>query len=137
MTLAGAIILVAGALLVYHMRFNGSVGAVFVGFTLSTLSFFSIGFVVASLARTSRVAQIFGMLLYFPNIFLSGATVPKEIFPAAMRSISKVLPMTHVVNLLQGLWIGNPWSKHITEVAVLAGFLIVGGIISAKTFRWE
>jgi ABC-2 type transport system permease protein len=137
MTLAGAIILVAGALLVYHMRFNGSVGAVFVGFTLSTLSFFSIGFVVASLARTSRVAQIFGMLLYFPNIFLSGATVPKEIFPAAMRSVSKVLPMTHVVNLLQGLWIGNPWSKHITEVAVLAGFLVVGGIVSAKTFRWE
>jgi len=137
MTLAGAIILVGGALLVYHMRFNGSVGAVLVGFTLSTLSFFAIGFVAASLARTSRVAQIFGMLLYFPNIFLSGATVPKEIFPAAMRSVSKVLPMTHVVNLLQGLWIGNPWSKHIAEVAVLAGFLVVGGIVSAKTFKWE
>ena len=137
MTLAGTIILVGGALLVYHMRFNGAVGAVFVGFTLSTLSFFAIGFVVASLARTSRVAQIFGMLLYFPNIFLSGATVPKEIFPAAMRSVSKVFPMTHVVNLLQGLWIGDPWSKHFTEVAVLTGFLVVGIIVSAKTFRWE
>ena len=75
--------------------------------------------------------------LYFPNIFLSGATVPKEIFPPAMRTISKALPMTHVVNLLQGLWIGNPWSKHIVEVAVLAGLLIVGAFVSAKTFRWE
>jgi len=137
MTLAGALILVAGARLVYRMQFKGSVGAVFLGFTLSTLSFLAVGFLIASVARTSRVASILGMIFYFPNIFLSGATVPKEIFPAAMRSISKALPMTHVVNLLQGLWIGNPWGKHITEVAVLAAFLVVGVIVSAKAFRWE
>jgi ABC-2 type transport system permease protein len=136
-TLAGALILVAGAVLIYHMKFSGSVWAVFLGFTLSTLSFFAIGFVVASVSRTSRVAQILAMVLYFPNIFLSGATVPKEIFPAAMKSISKALPMTHVVNLLQGLWFGNPWSKHVTEVIVLAGLLVVGAVISAKAFRWE
>jgi ABC-2 type transport system permease protein len=136
-TLAGAIILVVGALLIYHMRFSGSVWAVLLGFTLSTLSFFAVGFVVGSVSRTSRTAQILAMVLYFPNIFLSGATVPKEIFPPAMRTVSKALPMTHVVNLLQGLWIGNPWSKHVVEVAVLAGLLIVGAFVSAKTFRWE
>jgi ABC-2 type transport system permease protein len=54
-----------------------------------------------------------------------------------MKSISKALPMTHVVNLLQGLWFGNPWSKHVTEVIVLAGLLVVGAVISAKAFRWE
>ena len=137
MTLAGTLILVAGARLIYDMRFGGAVGAVLLGFTLSTLSFFAVGFVVASVSRTARVAQMLGMLLYFPNIFLSGATVPKEIFPPAMRSISRVLPMTHVVNLMQGLWIGEPWSKHAVEVAVLAGLLVVGAIVSAKTFRWE
>lgn len=137
MTLAGALILVAGARLVYRMQFKGAAGAVFLGFTLSTLSFLAVGFLIASVARTSRIASILGMLFYFPNIFLSGATVPKEIFPAAMRSVSKVLPMTHVVNLLQGLWIGDPWGKHITEVAVLAGFLVVGVIVSARAFRWE
>jgi len=136
-TLAGAIILVVGALLIYHMRFSGSVWAVLLGFTLSTLSFFAVGFVVASVSRTSRTAQIFAMVLYFPNIFLSGATVPKEIFPPAMRTISKALPMTHVVNLLQGLWLGNPWSKHLVEVGALAGLLVVGAFVSAKTFRWE
>jgi ABC-2 type transport system permease protein len=137
MTLAGTLILVAGAELIYHMRFNGSVGAVLLGFTLSTLSFFAVGFVVASVSKTARVAQMLGMLLYFPNIFLSGATVPKELFPPAMRSISRILPMTHVVNLLQGLWVGEPWSRHVVEVAVLAGLLVVGAIVSAKTFRWE
>ena len=137
MTLAGAIILVVGAVLFYGMRFGGSVAAVLAGFTLSTLSFFAIGFVVASVSRTSRTAQVLAMVLYFPNIFLSGATVPKEIFPPAMRTISKALPMTHVVNLLQGLWFGQPWSKHLVEVAVLGGLLVVGAFVSAKTFRWE
>jgi ABC-2 type transport system permease protein len=137
MTLAGTLILIAGGWLVYHMQFSGAVGAVFLGFTLSTLSFFAIGFVVASVSRTSRIASNLGMALYFPNIFLSGASVPKEMFPPAMRSFSKVLPMTHVVNLLQGLWFGDSWGKHITEVVVLAAFLVVGVLVSAKTFRWE
>lgn len=137
MTLAGALILVAGALLIYHMQFQGSVGAALIGFTLSALSFFSVGFVVASVSRTSRIAQILGMVLYFPNIFLSGATVPKQIFPPAMRTISKILPMTHVVDLLQGLWIGDTFSRHVAAVAVLAGLLVVGAFVSAKTFRWE
>jgi ABC-2 type transport system permease protein len=137
MTLAGALLLVAGARLIYHMQFTGSVVAAFLGFTLSTLSFFSVGFVAASVARTSRIAQVLGMVLYFPNIFLSGATVPKQIFPAAMRSISQALPMTHVVDLLQGLWIGDPWSRHLVAVGVLAGLLVVGAFVSAKTFRWE
>jgi ABC-2 type transport system permease protein len=119
------------------MRFSGSIPAAFLGFTLSTLSFFAIGFVVASIARTSRSAQTMAMILYFPNIFLSGATVPKELFPPAMRTLSKALPMTHVVNLLQGLWNGDPWSKHMVEVAVLAGLLVVGAVVSTKTFRWE
>jgi hypothetical protein len=45
--------------------------------------------------------------------------------------------MTYVVNLLQGLWFGSPWGKHITEVVVLAALLVVGVVLSAKTFRWE
>jgi ABC-2 type transport system permease protein len=137
MTLAGTAILVAGARFIYGMRFAGSVFAVLIGLTLSALSFFAVGFVVASVSKTSRVAQTLAMILYFPNIFLSGATVPKEIFPPVMRTISKVLPMTHVVNLLQGLWLGQPWSAHVLEVGVLAGLLVAGTFVSAKTFRWD
>ncbi len=136
-TVVGTILLVAGAVLIFGMKFAGSVTAVALAFTLAALSFFAVGFVVASVSRTSRAAQALAMVLYFPNIFLSGATVPKEIFPPVMRTISKVLPMTHVVDLLQGLWLGHPWSAHLVEVAVLAGLLVVGAFVSAKTFRWD
>jgi ABC-2 type transport system permease protein len=137
MTFLGTALLVATALLVYGLHFTGNVLSVFVAFTLSAMSFFAVGFLVASLAPTARVAYVLGMLLYFPNIFLSGATLPKEMFPPTIRAISRFVPMTHIVSLLQGLWFGEPWGKHLIEVAVLAGLLAAGAFVSALTFRWE
>lgn len=57
--------------------------------------------------------------------------------PAAVQKISAYLPLTYVVNLLRGLWVGEPWSKHLLDAGVLVGMLILGIIISLKTFRWE
>ncbi|MDW7759888.1 MAG: ABC transporter permease [Acidobacteriota bacterium] len=137
MTLVGAGLLIVAARIVFNLQFSGRAGSVFLAFTLSCLSFFAAGFLLAGLARTSRVANILGLVIFFPNLFLSGATFPKEMFPPVVRTINKALPMTHVVTLLQGLWFGNPWSRHLVEVGVLVGILIVGVFVSAKFFRWE
>lgn len=58
-------------------------------------------------------------------------------FPKTLRLVSRMLPLTYVVDLLQGLWFGEAWGNHLTEVAVLAVMLVVGVAMSAKTFRWE
>jgi ABC-2 type transport system permease protein len=137
MTLLGALLLVIAARLVYGLRFEGNALSVLGALTLSTLSFFAVGFLLASLAPTTRVANIVGMVLYFPNLFLSGATIPKELFPKTMLTISRMLPLTHVVDLLQGLWFGEAWGRHWTEVAVLLGMLVGGVALSAWVFKWE
>jgi ABC-2 type transport system permease protein len=137
MTLFGAALLVAAARLVYGLRFGGNAALVFLALVLSTLSFFAVGFLVASLAPSARVANAIGMVLYFPNLFLSGATFPTEMFPPTIKAIGNFVPMTHIVRLLQGLWFGEPVGKHLTEIAVLGGLLVVGAIVSALTFRWE
>jgi len=137
MTLLGVLLLVIAARLIYGLRFEGNVLSVLWAFTLSTLSFFSIGFLLASLAPTARVANIVGMVLYFPNLFLSGATFPKELFPQTLRLVSRLLPLTYVVDLLQGLWFGEAWSNYLVAVAVLVGMLVLGVVLSARFFRWE
>ena len=137
MTLFGGILLIASARLVYGLRFEGRSLDVLLGFTLSTLSFFAVGFLLASVAKTARAANILGMVLYFPNLFLSGATIPKQTFPQAVKAVSKFIPLTHVVDLLQGLWIGDSLGKHLLEIGVLAGLLVVGVAVSAMAFRWE
>jgi len=137
MTLLGTLLLIIAAKLVYDLRFAGNAWAVLFGFVLACLSFFSAGFLIASLAPTARVAQVVGMVAFYPMLFLSGASIPLQEMPQSIRSFSKFLPLTHVVSLLQGLWFGEPWGDHVTEVTVLAGILVVGVIVAAKTFRWE
>jgi len=137
MTLFGMVLLVIAGKVVYHMRFEGNILSVLAGFVLSSLSFFAFGFILAGLMPTARTAQVVGMMLLYPMLFLSGAGFPRELLPEAIKKISTFLPLTYVVNLLRGLWIGEVWSQHITEVIVLAVMLVIGILISVKTFRWE
>jgi ABC-2 type transport system permease protein len=135
-TLGMALLIIAGKL-VYHMRFEGNALSVLAGFTLSSLSFFAIGFVLAGLMPNARTAQVVGMVILYPMLFLSGAGFPRELLPEAIKKVSTFLPLTYVVDLLRGLWIGESWGQHITAVIVLAAVLVVGALISVKTFRWE
>jgi ABC-2 type transport system permease protein len=137
MTLFGMVLLVIAGKVVYHMRFEGNILSVLAGFVLSSLSFFAFGFILAGLMPTARTAQVVGMMLLYPMLFLSGAGFPRELLPEAIKKISTFLPLTYVVNLLRGLWIGEAWSQHVTEVIVLAVMLVIGILISVKTFRWE
>jgi ABC-2 type transport system permease protein len=137
MTTLGMALLVIAAKIVYGLRFPGDPLSVLAAFVLSCLSFFALGFVLAGLLPTARTAQIVAMVLFYPMIFLSGATLPREILPESIQKFAQVLPLTHVVTLLRGLWMGEPWGDHLGEVGILSALLIIGILISARTFRWE
>ncbi len=137
MTALGMSLLIVVGKLIFGLRFAGNLLSVTAGFTLSSLSFFALGFVLAGLIPTARTAQVVGMVLFYPMLFLSGAAVPLEVLPEKVRQYTSFLPLTQVVKLLRGLWIGESWSQHWTEAGVLAAMLVIGVVVSAKTFRWE
>jgi ABC-2 type transport system permease protein len=137
MTALGTLLLIAAGMLVYHVRFEGSILSLVGGFILGSLSFFGIGFILAGILPTARTAQIVAMVLVYPMLIFSGAAWPRELMPAAVQQASAFIPLTYVVSLLRGLWTGAPWGNHLLDVGVLVGMLLLGIIISAKTFRWE
>jgi len=137
MTLLGVLLLVTAGRLVYHVRFEGNVFSMLAGFILCSLSFFGIGFILAGIMPTARTAQIVAMVLMYPMLILSGAAWPRELMPATVQKVAAFIPLTYVVNLLRGLWGGEPWANHLLDVAVLLGMLLLGIVISARTFRWE
>ena len=95
------------------------------------------GYLIASLAPGARSAQVIGMLVFYPMMFLSGSGMPLEIMPESVQRISTFLPMTYMVRLLRGLWFGESWGDYLIEVAVLVGVLVVCGALAARFFRWE
>ena len=134
MTLLGTAILIIAAKLMYNLQFDGNALLFLAAFILSSLSFFSLGFVIASVASTTRIAQVAGMVVFYPMLFLSGAAIPLEVMPETIKKVASYLPLTYVVDILKGMWFGESLSGHLTEVAVLAGTLIAGVVISALTF---
>ena len=133
--LIGLVILIIAALLVFDLRFGGNWLYVFGGFLLSALAFAAVGYLVAGLSPTGRMAQVVGQVLFFPMMFLSGTAFPPEIMPEGVRAAANWLPLTHVVILLQNLWFGQGWSGQ--SVLILALMLVLGTAVSVYTFRWE
>jgi ABC-2 type transport system permease protein len=137
MTIAGVTILITVARLAFHLRFDGNPLSVFCAFLLGSFSFFALGFVVAGFATTARTGLMLSNIVFYPMIFLSGATIPVEAFPKWLHPYMQVLPLYHVVSLVRGLWFGGVWGDHVKEVAILVAMLVAGVLISTKTFRWE
>lgn len=137
MTALGMVLLVVAGKLIYHVRIMGNLFSMVGGFMLCSLSFFSIGFILAGTMPTTRTAQTVAMLLLYPMLILSGAAWPRELMPAAVNKLSSFIPLTYVVNLLRGLWFGESWNNHLLDVGILCGLLLIGIIVSVRTFRWE
>ncbi len=137
MALAGVALLALVGRLAYHVRYDGNLFAIGLGFTLSALSIFALGYLLAGISPTPRFAQAVGMVLAFPMMFLSGATIPLQVMPESVQRLAQWIPLTYVVELMQGLWFGDPWRDLGKPIAVLIAVGLVSGAVAARTFRWE
>lgn len=110
----------------------------FIGaFLLVMFSMYSIGMIIASLCKTVKIANVVTTFVYFPMLFLSGATIPFELFPDTVQRVCNILPLTHGIKLLKAVSL-DMWSSDIwISVALLVVFAVVGCIISVVSFKWD
>ena len=98
---------------------------------------FSIGMMVGGIARDTKTAGIAASLLYFPMLLLSGATLPYEILPDALRRIADIMPLTQGIKLLKAASLGLPLENVLLPVCILGILLLCCSVIAVKFFRWE
>ena len=108
-----------------------------VALLLSTWSLLSIGFLIASVVPTARFAQPIAGLVLYPLLGLSGLFVAITAFPPALELVARLNPFTYAVSLLQGIWRGEAWSAHLTDVAALAAVFALCTALSSRVFRWQ
>lgn len=136
--LAGAIEIVVVSKIVWDIHISAAaLLTLFACLLFGCLSFFCLGFAMSGLAKTAGAASGLAMIVFFPMLFLSGVAMPIEVLPSFMQTASKWLPMTYFVELAQGVWQGNSITEYGMEIAVLAGFAIVCGVLASLLFRWE
>lgn len=131
----GTVLLLIVGRVVYDLRSPEAPFSLVVAWLLSYLSFSVVGFTLAGIFPTARTAQAVGSAIYFPQMFLSGAAFPRELFPDGLRRATEFLPMTQINILIADLWRGHGWNA--TAVIVLLAIGVVAAIIAFRTFRWE
>src|SRR6202163_1497475 len=104
---------------------------------LSTFSILSLGFVLASLVPTARFAQVISAAVLYPMLALSGLFFPVSRLPRSLQALAYLLPTTHAVALLNGVWDGSGWEAHWVNVGALFALFIAYTALSTRVFRWE
>jgi len=137
MAFVGVLVLVVVGWAFYRTTFDGNLIVVGIAIAFCALSMFSIGYLIAAVAPNPRVANIVGLLILYPMMFLSGIFIPPDVMPESVQRISQFLPLKYAVDLLRGLWFGEPWSDFLKATAVLLGVLVVCTVLAVRFFRWE
>jgi ABC-2 type transport system permease protein len=122
MAIVGGVAIVGVGKLAYDIALPDSPGPLAVGFLVGTLASLSLGFLVASIARTARSAQALGLMIFFPMYMLSGSGPPPDVMGDTMRRISEGLPLTYAVRALQDPWFGS--GSNLPEIAILLAVLV-------------
>ena len=102
-----------------------------------TATLLSIGFLIASIVPTARLAQPLASVILYPMVAFSGLFVPYEQLPPTMQGIARVIPLTYAVSLLRGIWQGDTWLAHTGDIAALLVVAALCSALAAKVFRWE
>jgi len=130
-----SLLIVIVAELVFDIRFDGNLGLVVLAITISAFSMFTLGFAIVGIFSSPRTVQAVGSAIFFVMLFTSGAAIPRREFPAWLQKVTDYVPLTHVVELLQGLWIGEPLRAQWVALTVLLGIAIAAFLVARLTYQ--
>jgi ABC-2 type transport system permease protein len=123
---------------VFHMAGLGNLTSIFVLVTLGTISFASLGLIVASVTNTMQETQIINQIIWFVFLFISGATIPFPILPSMVQAVAIFLPATYLVSGLQRAMIDHTGVASLgTYMASLIGCALIAFLVAAQLFRWD
>jgi ABC-2 type transport system permease protein len=123
---------------VFHMTGLGNLLSVFILVTLGTVSFASLGLIVASVTNTMQETQIINQIIWFIFLFISGATIPFPLLPGAVQAFAVFLPATYLVSGLQRALIDHTGIESLGMYAAsLIGCALIAFLVAAQLFRWD
>jgi len=134
--LCQAIVVMALALLLgVHVHWGiinvvGSLLAVVVGAGL----FATISLLAAVLLKTRERFMGFGQVITMPLFFASNAIYPVSIMPTWLHVLTRVNPLSYLVDLLRGYLIGTHTWPLTLDWVVLFGCLIVTQVLAGQLF---
>jgi imidazolonepropionase-like amidohydrolase/ABC-type multidrug transport system permease subunit len=136
--LPSALLLVLLSHFIYGMEFPMRWFSLLVFVSVGALAFRALGMIIASVVNSMQESQVLIQLLYFPMLFLSGATIPITVFPDWLQRVAQFIPATYLMIGMQAI-LGRQETLAQNKSAVGALILTVflATFLGVKLFRWE
>jgi ABC transporter DrrB family efflux protein len=120
----------------FHGTFIESIAALGLA-VLFGLSFSWISAFIGMSVRDPEAAQAAGFIWVFPLIFASSAFVPIYTMPMWLQTIARNNPITHIINAIRALVLGNlpVWHSLWLALAWIVAILLVFVPLSVNRYR--
>ncbi len=121
------------------MPLPGNLGSLFIFLIVGTLAFRAFGGIIGAVSNSMAESQIIIQVLYFPMLFLSGATFPLGIMPHWLQKMADFIPATYLTRGHEehstGASIDSRTISRRSGVLLLTA--VVATFLGFKLFRWE
>lgn len=118
----GLLLCLVAAKVLFHVPIRGSLTLILIASTLYLLVALGMGLLISSVTKNQFLASQIALIASFmPALILSGFLFDLRSLPPFVRGLSRVLPATYYVELLQTLFLaGNSAGIVLRDCAVLA-----------------
>lgn len=109
-----------------------------VALVIGAACFAGLGLAAAALIRSAEAVAAVVNVIILPMAFLSGAFGTTDNLPTALEFVADVLPLKYLIELVLATYVdGEPLSKHIGAIGVLAAWGAGGYLVAKARFGWE
>jgi ABC-2 type transport system permease protein len=105
---------------------------------LGAVAFAAMGLGITGFVRSAEGSSAVINAIYLPMAIISGTFVTPKAYPAFLKAIAAVLPLTYYTKLTRDVMLHD---KHLWNdlgaVAVVAAWGVVGLVATLRRFRWQ
>jgi ABC-2 type transport system permease protein len=105
---------------------------------LGAVAFAALGLAMTTVVHSAEGASATVNAVYLPMVLISGSFFSPHSFPAFIRYIGALLPLTYFIRLTRDVMLhGHELWNNGLDVSVIAGWGVAGAIVAFLRFRWE
>lgn len=132
------VIIFTFAMVVFHVRINGSVPGFLLCCAAIAIFAASLGLLIGSIGKTPQATRGIAIFTVLILVMLGGAWIPSFIFPEWLQSATLVMPTRWAVDGLGAMtWRGLGIARALTASGVLLGYAVAFVLLALWRFRWE
>ena len=122
----------------FDVPFPSRVVSLVLALLLGAVAFAAMGIGLTTFVRSAEGSSAVVNAIYLPMAFIAGAFFSPHSFPAFLRAIADVLPLTYYIELVRNILLHGQqiWTQG-QAVAVVAAWGLAGALVAARRFSWE